>query len=121
MYILLKNKMTSVLNVLCDRFNVLELSPGIHELGGIRWQLVLCLLAAWVIVFLCLCKGIKSSGKVVYVTATAPYIFLTLLLIRGALLPGAADGILFYVRPDFNRLLEFKVQCVWTVFTVQAF
>ena len=30
----------------------------------IRWQLALCLLLAWVVIFLCLSKGIKSSGKV---------------------------------------------------------
>ncbi|ELT92641.1 hypothetical protein CAPTEDRAFT_140091, partial [Capitella teleta] len=89
--------------------NVLELSAGIHELGGIRWQLLLCLFAAWAIVFLCLCKGVKSSGKVVYLTATAPYLLLTMLLVRGLLLPGAIDGILFYLKPDFNQLLKFKV------------
>ena len=30
----------------------------------IRWQLALCLLLAWIVIFLCLSKGIKSSGKV---------------------------------------------------------
>lgn len=39
-------------------------SSGLHDMGGIRWQLALCLLMAWVIVFFCLIKGIKSSGKV---------------------------------------------------------
>ena len=34
---------------------------GIDE---IRWQLALCLLLAWIVIFLCLSKGIKSSGKV---------------------------------------------------------
>lgn len=101
--------MSSQLFVNVIRFEVLDLSAGIHELGGIRWQLMLCLLAAWVIVFLCLCKGVKSSGKVVYLTATAPYVLLTLLLVRGLLLPGAVDGIMFYIYPDFKQLLKFKV------------
>ena len=34
------------------------------NVGGIRWQMVLCLLGAWVIVCLCLIKGVQSSGKV---------------------------------------------------------
>ena len=29
-----------------------------------KWDLVLCLLAAWILVCLCLIKGVKSSGKV---------------------------------------------------------
>jgi hypothetical protein len=87
----------------------LELSDGIHDVGGIRWQLFACLIAAWLILFLSICKGVKSLGKVVYVTATAPYIFLTILLIRGLLLPGSAEGIWFYITPDYDRLMEFTV------------
>ena len=39
-------------------------SRGIGSPGQIRWNLCLCLLLAWVIVFLCILKGVKSSGKV---------------------------------------------------------
>ena len=42
--------------------------------GSLRWELVLCLLLAWVIVGLSLIKGVKSSGKVVYFTALFPYL-----------------------------------------------
>ena len=58
------------------------------NIGIIKWDLALCLLLSWIIVFVCLSKGIKSSGKVVWITATMPYVLLTLLLIRGLLLPG---------------------------------
>ena len=43
-----------------------------ENVGGLRWQLVLCLAIAWVIVCLCLIKGVQSSGKVVYFTALFP-------------------------------------------------
>ena len=43
---------------------VLGRSEGMHEMGPIRWQLCLCLLLAWIVVFLCIIKGVKSSGKV---------------------------------------------------------
>ncbi|KAF0299730.1 Sodium-dependent proline transporter [Amphibalanus amphitrite] len=36
-------------------------TPG--DIGDINWQLELCLLLSWIIVFLCLMKGVKSSGK----------------------------------------------------------
>ena len=29
-----------------------------------NWDLALCLLLAWIVCYLCVCKGIKSSGKV---------------------------------------------------------
>ena len=46
---------------------MLGLDKEIHHwynVGNLRWQLVLCLLGAWIIVCLCLIRGIKSSGKV---------------------------------------------------------
>ncbi|KAK7474269.1 hypothetical protein BaRGS_00034512 [Batillaria attramentaria] len=42
---------------------VLALSSGVGEPGSIKWDLALCLLLAWIIVYFCIWKGIKSSGK----------------------------------------------------------
>ena len=47
----------------CSR-KVLDRSPSIDEPGYMKWDLVLVLLAAWVICCLGVIKGIKSSGKV---------------------------------------------------------
>ncbi|XP_069114116.1 sodium- and chloride-dependent glycine transporter 1-like isoform X1 [Argopecten irradians] len=100
------------------QFNVLKKSSGIEELGEIQWHLVLCLFGAWLLTFLCLIKGIYSVGKVVYVTVLLPYVLLTIFLIRGLTLDGAAEGILFYLRADFSRLLHFQV---WLEAAVQVF
>ncbi|XP_072928201.1 sodium- and chloride-dependent GABA transporter 3 [Hemitrygon akajei] len=88
---------------------VLGLSQGIEYIGHIRWELALCLLAAWIICYFCIWKGPKSTGKVVYVTATFPYLMLLVLLIRGVTLPGAAEGIKFYLYPDISRLSDPQV------------
>ncbi|XP_039403196.1 sodium- and chloride-dependent betaine transporter-like isoform X4 [Mauremys reevesii] len=88
---------------------VLGLSDGIHNLGTVRWELALCLLFAWVICYFCIWKGVKSTGKVVYFTATFPYLMLFVLLIRGVTLPGAAEGITFYLKPDISRLADPQV------------
>ena len=93
------------------------MSSGIEDIGGLNWELVLCLAAAWILVFLCMVRGIKSSGKVVYVTATLPYILLTVLLIRGCTLPGSWDGIKFYLVPDFKKLLNFNVSILECLIT----
>uniref|UniRef100_V9KCG5 Transporter n=1 Tax=Callorhinchus milii TaxID=7868 RepID=V9KCG5_CALMI len=88
---------------------VLGLSSGIEKIGNVRWELALCLLAAWIICYFCIWKGPKSTGKVVYVTATFPYLMLLVLLIRGVTLPGASEGIKFYLYPDMSRLSEPQV------------
>lgn len=48
--------------------------------------------------------------QVVYITATFPFIMLLVLLIRGVTLPGAAEGIKFYLYPDISRLADPQVQ-----------
>ncbi|XP_048405488.1 sodium- and chloride-dependent GABA transporter 2-like isoform X3 [Stegostoma tigrinum] len=88
---------------------VLRLSAGIDHVGTIHWQLALCLLLIWIICFFCIWKGVKSTGKVVYFTATFPYVMLSILLIRGLTLPGAADGVKFYLSPDISRLADPQV------------
>ena len=50
--------------LLCCSNYVLDISDGFHEMGGVRWELALSLLGAWILVGLCLFKGIKSQGKV---------------------------------------------------------
>ncbi|NXE44519.1 SC6A4 protein, partial [Ptilorrhoa leucosticta] len=90
---------------------VLEIqkSGGLYDVGGIRWQLLLCLFLIFTIVYFSLWKGVKTSGKVVWVTATLPYVVLLILLIRGATLPGAWRGVVFYLRPDWGKLLSTAV------------
>uniref|UniRef100_A0A8C6M482 Transporter n=1 Tax=Nothobranchius furzeri TaxID=105023 RepID=A0A8C6M482_NOTFU len=84
-------------------------SEGLHDPGPVRAPLALCLLAAWIIIFLCMLKGIRSSGKVVYVTATFPYFVLVVLIIRGATLEGSLQGVAFYLTPDWSRLANAQV------------
>ncbi|XP_076437581.1 sodium- and chloride-dependent glycine transporter 2-like isoform X2 [Babylonia areolata] len=98
--------------------NVLQVSSGPFDVGHVVWYLALAQLAHFCFLFLALLKGIKSSGKVVYVTATAPYVLLLALLIRGATLPGAGEGILFYITPDFERLADPQV---WVEAAIQVF
>ncbi|XP_037122869.1 sodium- and chloride-dependent GABA transporter 2-like [Syngnathus acus] len=88
---------------------VLKISGGIEEIGSIRWEVLLCLLAMWVICYFCIWKGVKSTGKVVYFTATFPYVMLLILLIRGLTLPGARQGVEFYLLPEVSRLADPQV------------
>ncbi|KAL3061186.1 hypothetical protein OYC64_009397 [Pagothenia borchgrevinki] len=88
---------------------VLRISSGIHDIGSLNGDLVICLAVAWVICYFCIWKGVKSTGKVVYFTATFPYAMLVVLLIRGVTLPGASIGISYYLYPDLGRLSDPQV------------
>ena len=120
---------------------MLSMSPGIEQLGSVRWELLLCLLTCWVFCFFAIWKGVRSSGKVsgnspivppsvmkplrkkkrnsericfllskaAYFTATFPYVMLLILLIRGLTLPGAFDGIYYYLYPSLEDLANLEV------------
>ncbi|XP_041692332.1 sodium- and chloride-dependent GABA transporter ine isoform X1 [Coregonus clupeaformis] len=97
---------------------LLEITNGIEEAGGLRWELFGILILAWVIVYLCIFKGVKSTGKVVYFTATFPYFILFVLLINNVQLPGAKNGLLYFLKPKWSKLLEVQV---WINAAAQVF
>uniref|UniRef100_A0A1I8INB2 Transporter n=1 Tax=Macrostomum lignano TaxID=282301 RepID=A0A1I8INB2_9PLAT len=88
---------------------VLKTSSDINKFGSPDWKLVLCLLLSWIVIYCCMVKGIKSSGKVVYFTALFPYVVLLILFFRGVTLENAIEGIRFYIVPDFSALGKARV------------
>ncbi|CAH8497443.1 unnamed protein product [Schistosoma intercalatum] len=87
----------------------IQYAEGYNNVGPIRWEISLCLVAVFTIVYFSLWKGVKSSGKAVWVTATMPYVILTILLIRGLTLEGSLTGIKYYLTPNFSSLLSTSV------------
>lgn len=90
---------------------ILELhrSEGLHDLGEIKWDIALCLFVVYLICYFSLWKGISTSGKVVWFTALFPYAVLLILLVRGVTLPGSAEGIKYYLSPDFSAITQPEV------------
>lgn len=84
----------------------LQISDG---LGAPDVYLTLALFASWVVIFLVIRKGVKSSGKAAYFLALFPYLILVALLIRSVTLEGAIDGITFFLNPQWSEILNLKV------------
>ncbi|KAJ8415851.1 hypothetical protein AAFF_G00404080 [Aldrovandia affinis] len=82
----------------------LNTSTTIEESGGLQWWMVLCLVSAWAVLYICCIRGIETTGKAVYITSTLPYVVLTIFLIRGLTLKGSVDGIKFLFTPDLDEL-----------------
>lgn len=54
--------------------------------------------------------------QVVYFTATFPYVVLFILMIRGATLDGSLEGVIFYLKPDVQKLKDPQVQSTFVRF-----
>ncbi len=88
---------------------ILHLSEGPGQLGGISPALIIGLAVTWFLIYLCVRKGVQSVGKVVLVTVPLPFLLLAILFFRGVTLPGAIDGLSLYLTPDFSKLGDLNV------------
>lgn len=82
---------------------ITNLDDGI---GSPDLYLTLALLVAWLIIMSVLVKGIHSSGKASYFLAIFPYVILIVLLIRSVTLEGASTGIIYFFKPQWDRILD---------------
>jgi len=93
-------------------------AAGLEDTGPLVKPQVACLAASWCLVFLCVWKGVLSSGKVVWFTALFPYAVLLVFLARGLSLPGAVDGLRYFFEPDWSHL---RSATVWVAAANQIF
>ncbi|CAL4163651.1 unnamed protein product, partial [Meganyctiphanes norvegica] len=96
----------------------LDASGSISDPEGIKWWMALCLVLSWILVWLCIMKGIQSSGKVVYFTALFPYMILIIFFGRAVTLKGAGAGLKHMFTPKMEKLLD---PTVWMDAACQVF
>lgn len=89
-FMIYKEPFNATSDVIVDRTYAL---PFLGQIGTVKWDLAITLGVIYLITMLCLIRGIRSSGRAMYVTATLPYIILSALLIRLVMLEGALTGI----------------------------
>ncbi|KAB0792460.1 hypothetical protein PPYR_14419 [Photinus pyralis] len=84
-------------------------SDGLDRMGPVKPALAMCVFSVFILVYFSLWKGVRSTGKAVWFTALAPYVVLIILLARGVSLPGAAEGIRYYLTPEWYKLYNTRV------------
>lgn len=98
--------------------NVLQISEGPMQLGGIVWPLAIAALVTWIIIYFITRWGTKSVGAVVKWTVPLPYLLLIILLVHGLLQVGSIDGLVYYLTPTWDIL---KNPDVWMAAYGQVF
>lgn len=89
---------------------IINKAPSLYDgLGTPDWKLTLCLLFSWVVVAIILMRGAKSTGKASYFLAIFPYVIILILLVQTMTLDGAMTGILYFLTPQWDKLLTVKV------------
>jgi len=102
----------------CRNIILREKSSIDDGIGYPSWSLAVALAVAWLIIAGIMFKGVKSSGKASYFLALFPYVVMFVLLVRALSLPGAFDGVLYFLRPQWHKLLEPQV---WYAAVTQVF
>ncbi|XP_055624579.1 sodium-dependent nutrient amino acid transporter 1-like [Toxorhynchites rutilus septentrionalis] len=99
--------------------SVMHKNSSLYEgIGTPDWRLVLCLLFSWLCVATILIKGIRSSGKASYFLAIFPYVIIIILLVHACTLKGAMNGILYFLTPQWDQLMNVTV---WYEAVTQCF
>ena len=97
---------------------VLHVSQNANQIGGFSIPILIAFVISWVLVYFCIWKGVKSVSTVVKLTMPLPVLLLFILLARAVFLPGALDGLSFYLKPNFQALLDLDV---WMAAVTQIF
>lgn len=95
---------------------ILNSSSHIAETGSLQPRIVFCMFLSYFVCYFASWKGLKATGKVLWVTCTLPYVLLTILLIKGLTLEGCGRGLHFLLVPNWSQLTDIKV---WEAAVVQ--
>ncbi len=72
----------------------------------IAWPVLICLLIAWVLCYVCIRNGTTTVGKVVKYTVSLPVICLLVMAVRGFTMPGAMSGVSKLFIPKWGALSD---------------
>jgi len=88
---------------------ILRLSSGPGVLGAPIGPIVGFLALIWVAIYFIVFKGARVIGRVAVWTVSIPWVLLIILAVRGLTLPGAVEGLNFYLTPNLAALRNAEV------------
>lgn len=97
---------------------ILHQSDSIDDFGGINPFLFVIYICSLIICHFVIKEGAKTSGKIIIVTASAPFVMFFILVLRGLFLDGAWEGIVFLFKPKWELLWT---PSIWIDATTQVF
>lgn len=101
-----------------DKYSINEAGEYIFG-SGFNWKVFVGIIVIWILIFLSIFRGVKSTGWVVKFTVPIPLLILVILIIRGAFLDGAGEGIENYlIKWDGSKLSD---PVIWTKAIGQVF
>jgi len=74
--------------------------------GRLVGPITISLAGIWLLMYLCIFRGVRLVSKVVMWTVPLPWVMLLILTVRGLTLDGARDGLNFYLAPDWTMLAK---------------
>src|SRR4030042_3931095 len=75
-------------------------------LGNVRWNIFWPLVLTWLLMYLCIFRGVKMVGRIVWLTVPLPWLMLFILTVRGLTLEGSMHGLAYYLNPDWSELAK---------------
>jgi len=75
-------------------------------LGNIRWNIFWPLVVTWLVMYLCIFKGVRLVGRIVWLTVPLPWLMLLILAVRGLTLEGSMQGLAYYLDPVWSELAK---------------
>ncbi len=88
---------------------LLGITSGASVLGKFQKPVFIGLTISWIAIIACVWHGTKTVGKVVYFTVFVPWLLLLVFVVRGVSLPGAINGIYYYLKPEWSKLLSLQL------------
>ncbi|MEA4854692.1 MAG: sodium-dependent transporter [Christensenella sp.] len=88
---------------------ILHLSNSPGNLQGFSLPVLIGLIVTWVVVILCMRRGIEKMAKIVKWIVIIPVIILVIMCFQAVNMPGASEGIRYYITPDWSALGNFDV------------
>lgn len=83
---------------------VLGLSDNPGVLGGLRWPIVGALTFTWIVIYFVIHRGAELIGKVSEVVMALAWVLIVAILVRSLTLPGAVEGLNYYLDVDWSVL-----------------